>query len=146
MGQNTHMRRYSLVSNASEADLFFLKGGFLGYWIKSVLDCLSAFWQGVYNPYLAQQYLQLYGVPGSPGTPVYPYGQLGQSVPGGHGYTTMQTYPIPNPHIIQFGGPGVNAMATSPIPSIQSPYHPGNFLPMKSKFFVSAEVFFLFLQ
>lgn len=88
--------------------------------------------QGVYNPYLAQQYLQLYGIPGSPGTPVYPYGQLGQSVPGGHGYTTMQNYPIPNPHIIQFGGPGVNAMATSPIPSIQSPYHPGNFLPMKS--------------
>uniref|UniRef100_A0A7C9AWP9 RRM domain-containing protein n=1 Tax=Opuntia streptacantha TaxID=393608 RepID=A0A7C9AWP9_OPUST len=88
--------------------------------------------QGLYNPYLAQQYLQLYGFPGSPGTPVYPYGQLGQSVPGGHGYTTMQTYPMPNPHIVQFGGPGVNAMTTSPIPSIQSPYHPGNFLPMKS--------------
>lgn len=86
--------------------------------------------QGVYNPYLAQQYLQLYGVPGSPGTPVYPYGQLGQSVPGGHGYTTMQTYPIPNPHIMQFGGPGVNAMATSPIPSIQSPYHPGVVAPV----------------
>lgn len=86
--------------------------------------------QGVYNPYLAQQYLQLYGVPGSPGTPVYPYAQVGQSVPGGHGYTTMQTYPMPNPHIVQFGGPGVNAMATSPIPSIQSPYHPGVVAPV----------------
>uniref|UniRef100_A0A7C9AUB4 RRM domain-containing protein n=1 Tax=Opuntia streptacantha TaxID=393608 RepID=A0A7C9AUB4_OPUST len=86
--------------------------------------------QGLYNPYLAQQYLQLYGFPGSPGTPVYPYGQLGQSVPGGHGYTTMQTYPMPNPHIVQFGGPGVNAMTTSPIPSIQSPYHPGVVAPV----------------
>lgn len=63
---------------------------------------------------------------------MYPYGQLGQSVQGG-GYTPMQTYPMPSHQIVQYG-PGVNAMTTSSIPSIQSPYHQGNFLPIKSKY------------
>ncbi|XP_021839321.1 uncharacterized protein [Spinacia oleracea] len=87
--------------------------------------------QGLYNPYMGQQYLQLYGVPGTPGGPMYPYGQLGQSVQGG-GYTPIQNYPMPSHQIVQLGGPGVNAMTTASIPSIQSPYHPGNFLPVKS--------------
>ncbi|XP_021717783.1 RNA-binding protein 38 isoform X2 [Chenopodium quinoa] len=88
-----------------------------------------AYAQGLYNPYMGQQYLQLYGVPGTPGAPMYPYGQLAQSVQGG-GYSPVQTYPMPSHQVVQFGGPSVNAM-TSSIP-IQSSYHPGNFLPIKS--------------
>ncbi|KAL2895256.1 putative RNA-binding protein ARP1 [Bienertia sinuspersici] len=87
-----------------------------------------AYAQGLYNPYMGQQYLQLYGVPGTPGAPVYPYAQMGQSVQGG-GYTPMQSYPMPSHQIVQYGGPGVNARMTSSIPNIQSSYHPGNFLP-----------------
>ncbi|KAF2324818.1 hypothetical protein GH714_017277 [Hevea brasiliensis] len=34
--------------------------------------------QGVYNPYAGQQYLQVYGVPGTVNTAIYPYGQLGK--------------------------------------------------------------------
>lgn len=90
-----------------------------------------AYAQGVYNPYLGQQYLQLYGVPGTPGAPVYPYGQFGQSGQGG-GYTPMQNYSMPSHQILHFGGPGVNAM-TSPIPSIQSPYHPGVVSPISGQ-------------
>ncbi|XP_021648393.2 uncharacterized protein LOC110641106 isoform X2 [Hevea brasiliensis] len=78
--------------------------------------------QSVYNPYAGQQYLQIYGVPGTVNTAIYPYGQLGQTLPGGHGYTTMQGYAIPGHHVMQFGGPSVNAITSSPVPTIQAPY------------------------
>ncbi|KAJ6953249.1 hypothetical protein NC652_005065 [Populus alba x Populus x berolinensis] len=97
--------------------------------------------QGVYNPYAAgQQYLQIYGVPGTVNTGMYPYGQFGQNVPGGHGYTTMQGYAVPGHHIMQFGGPGVNAMTTSPLPTIQAPYPTGiaAAVPAQQQFIVPA--------
>ncbi|KAF5455585.1 hypothetical protein F2P56_025145 [Juglans regia] len=78
--------------------------------------------QGVYNPYAGQHYLQIYGVPGTVNTGVYPYGQLGQTIPGGHGYTAVTSYPVPGHQVVQFGGPSVNTMTTSPMPTIQSPY------------------------
>ncbi|KAK6939177.1 RNA recognition motif domain, partial [Dillenia turbinata] len=71
--------------------------------------------QGVYNPYVGQQYLQIYGVPGPVNTPVYPYGQMNQNIPGNHGYPTVQGYAMPGHHIVQFGGPSVNAMTTSSV-------------------------------
>ncbi|KAF2310264.1 hypothetical protein GH714_007465 [Hevea brasiliensis] len=83
--------------------------------------------QGVYNPYAGQQYLQIYGVPGTVNTAIYPYGQLGQTLPGGHGYTTVQGYAIPGHHVMQFGGPNVNAITSSPVPTIQAPYPAGWF-------------------
>ncbi|GMH04982.1 hypothetical protein Nepgr_006822 [Nepenthes gracilis] len=89
--------------------------------------------QGLYNPFLYQQYPQLFGVPGTASTSLYPYGQLGQSVPGSHGYTTLQGYTMPGHQIVQFGGPSVNAMTTSMIPSIQSPYHPGVVTPVPAQ-------------
>ncbi|CAK7345971.1 unnamed protein product [Dovyalis caffra] len=97
--------------------------------------------QGVYNPYAAgQQYLQIYGVPGTVNTGMYPYGQLGQNVPGGHGYTTMQGYAVPGHQIVQFGGPSVNAITTSPMPSIQAPYPTGiaAAVPAQPQFIVPA--------
>ncbi|KAL9358386.1 hypothetical protein Peur_046509 [Populus x canadensis] len=97
--------------------------------------------QGVYNPYAAgQQYLQIYGVPGTVNTGMYPYGQFGQNVPGGHGYTTMQGYAVPGHHIMQFGGPVVNAMTTSPLPTIQAPYPTGiaAAVPAQQQFIVPA--------
>lgn len=81
--------------------------------------------QGVYNPYAAQQYLQIYGVPGSAGTALYPYGQLGQTVPSGHGYSAVQGYALPSHQIVQFGGPSANAITTSAMPTIQTPYPGG---------------------
>ncbi|KAK9270579.1 hypothetical protein L1049_026160 [Liquidambar formosana] len=98
--------------------------------------------QGVYNPYMGQQYLQIYGVPGTVNTAIYPYGQLGQTIPGGHGYTTMQGYAMPGHQIMQFGGPSVNAITTSPIPTIQAPYPTGNIsFPIScSSFFINFNV------
>ncbi|XP_057986881.1 uncharacterized protein LOC110669272 isoform X1 [Hevea brasiliensis] len=96
--------------------------------------------QGVYNPYAGQQYLQVYGVPGTVNTAIYPYGQLGQALPGGHGYTAVQGYAMPGHHIVQFGGPSVNAITTSPMPSIQAPYPTGMgaHVPAQPQFIVPA--------
>lgn len=95
--------------------------------------------QGVYNPYLAQQYLQLYGMPGTSNASVYPYGQVGQSVPGGvpgsHGYTTLQGYAMPGHQIMPFSSP---AMTTSPVPGLQPPYHPGVVSPVPPQFMLPA--------
>ncbi|KAF8405601.1 hypothetical protein HHK36_010508 [Tetracentron sinense] len=85
--------------------------------------------QGLYSPYVGQQYLQVYGVPGTVNTGIYPYGQLGQTLPGSHGYTTVQGYAMPGHHIVQFAGPNANGLTTATIPSIQAPYPTGkNFL------------------
>ncbi|KAK7310650.1 hypothetical protein RJT34_08275 [Clitoria ternatea] len=78
--------------------------------------------QNLYNPYMGQQYLQIYGVPGAMNTTIYPYGQLGQAIPSGHGYTAMQGYTVPGHQIVPYGGSNVNAITTSPIPAIQAPY------------------------
>lgn len=97
--------------------------------------------QGVYNPYMGQQYLQIYGVPGAVNTGVYPYGQMGQTIPGGHGgYTTMQGYAMPGHQIVQFGGPNVNAITASHIPTVQAPYPAGMAAPVpaQSQFIVPA--------
>lgn len=59
---------------------------------------------------------------------MYPYGQLSQAVPGSHSYTTLQGYAVPGHQILQFGGPGVNAMTASSIPTIQAPYQTGRSL------------------
>ncbi|XWS20809.1 hypothetical protein CRYUN_Cryun30bG0001300 [Craigia yunnanensis] len=89
--------------------------------------------QGLYNPYAAQQYLQIYGVPGAVNTAIYPYGQLGQTVPSGHGYTAVQGYAMPSHQIVQFGGPSANALTTSPMPTIQTPYPGGIAAPVPAQ-------------
>ncbi|KAK9026133.1 hypothetical protein V6N11_038979 [Hibiscus sabdariffa] len=81
--------------------------------------------QGTYNPYMAQQYLQIYGVPGAVNPAIYPYGQVGQTVPSGHSYTAVQGYAMPNHQIVQFGGAVANAITTSPMATIQTPYPRG---------------------
>ncbi|KAF8406748.1 hypothetical protein HHK36_008840 [Tetracentron sinense] len=81
--------------------------------------------QGIYSPYAGQQYLQMYGVPGTANTAIYPYGQLSQTLPGGHGYTTVQGYTMPGHHIVQYAGPNVNGVTTATIPTIQAPYPTG---------------------
>lgn len=72
-----------------------------------------------------QQYLQIYGVPGTGNSTIYPYGQLSQTVPSGHGYTTMQGYAVPGPQIVQLTGPGVNAITNPPTPTGQASYPTG---------------------
>lgn len=89
--------------------------------------------QGVYNPYTGQQYLQIYGVPGTVNSAMYPYGQMGQTIPSGHGYTAMQGYAMPGHQIVQFGGPSVNAITTSTIPTIQAPYPTGMATPVPAQ-------------
>ncbi|XAR61505.1 hypothetical protein NMG60_11015947 [Bertholletia excelsa] len=89
--------------------------------------------QGVYNPYMGQQYLHLYGVPGTVNTAMYPYSQLGQTIPGGQGYTTVQGYTMPGHQLVQFAGPNANAITTSPIPTIQTPYPTGIAAPVQTQ-------------
>ncbi|CAN8304592.1 unnamed protein product [Cochlearia groenlandica] len=66
-------------------------------------DYLYSQSQGLYSPYMRQQYFQIYGVPGAINTPGYRY-QYGYSLPGSH--------------VLQLGGPS----ATSPMSVMQSPY------------------------
>nr|XP_015884128.1 RNA-binding protein 24-A isoform X1 [Ziziphus jujuba var. spinosa]XP_024930537.1 RNA-binding protein 24-A isoform X1 [Ziziphus jujuba var. spinosa] len=87
--------------------------------------------QGGYIPYSGQQYLQIYGVPGTVNTTIYPsYGQMGQTPPSGQSYTTLHGYAMPGHQIVQFGGPSVNAITTSPMPTIQAPYPTGMAAPV----------------
>ncbi|KAK1288719.1 hypothetical protein QJS10_CPB19g00950 [Acorus calamus] len=83
-----------------------------------------AYPQNVYNPYMGQQYLQVYGAPGSVSPGVYPLGQLGQPPPSGHGYTAVQAYPMPG-HFVQLASPNVNGVMAAPVPSIQAPFPTG---------------------
>ncbi|XP_010270570.1 PREDICTED: RNA-binding protein 24-A [Nelumbo nucifera] len=80
--------------------------------------------QGAYSPYIGQQYLQIYGVPGTVNAAVYPVGPLGQPLPGSHGYTSVQGYAMPGPHVVQLSGPNVNGV-TPPVPTIQATYPTG---------------------
>ncbi|XP_052201376.1 probable RNA-binding protein ARP1, partial [Diospyros lotus] len=89
--------------------------------------------QGVYNPYVGQQYLHIYGVPGTVNPAMYPYGQLGQGISGGQGYAAVQGYTVPGHQIVQFSGPSVNALTTSSIPTIQAPYPAGMAAPVPAQ-------------
>ncbi|BBH08126.1 RNA-binding family protein with RRM/RBD/RNP motifs [Prunus dulcis] len=82
--------------------------------------------QGAYSPYMNQQYLQIYGVPGTVNPGAYPYGQLGHSLSGTHGYAAVQSYGVPGHHIMQFGGSNVSGASPASIPTIQTPYPTGN--------------------
>ena len=81
-----------------------------------------------------QQYLQIYGVPGTVNPGVYSYGQFGQSLPGNQGYATVQNYGVPGHHVMQFGGSNVGAASPAAIPTIQTPYPAGNILFLKPFF------------
>ncbi|KAM2002546.1 hypothetical protein ACFX15_026230 [Malus domestica] len=85
--------------------------------------------QGAYPYMTQQQYLQIYGVPGTVNPGVYSYGQLGQSLPGSHGYATVQNYGVPGHHVMQFGGANVGAASPAAIPTIQTPYPAGIVAP-----------------
>lgn len=74
---------------------------------------------------MGQQYLQIYGVPGAVNAAIYPYGQLGQAIPSGHGFTAMQSYAMPGHQIVPHGVTNVNSMTTSPMPTVQAPYPTG---------------------
>lgn len=74
-----------------------------------------------YTPYMAQQYFQLYGVPGAVNPAVYPYGQFGQPVLG-HGYTTVHGYSPHGQPFVQLSGPNVNGLTSAPGPAVQSPF------------------------
>ncbi|KAF5759988.1 putative RNA recognition motif domain, nucleotide-binding alpha-beta plait domain superfamily [Helianthus annuus] len=89
--------------------------------------------QGVYNPYSGQQYLQIYG---AANTPVYPYNQMGQIAPSGHGYPGLPGYTLPSHQIVHFGGSGVNATTTSSIRTIQAAYPTGVAAPVQGQQFV----------
>ncbi|GJZ54584.1 hypothetical protein Tco_0609469 [Tanacetum coccineum] len=79
---------------------------------------------GIYNFYAGQQYLQIYGVPGTVNAQIYPYSQMGQTAPNYLGYTPVQSYTLPGQQIVQFNRPNVNGITTS-IPTIQAPYSAG---------------------
>ncbi|PWA53765.1 Nucleotide-binding, alpha-beta plait [Artemisia annua] len=80
--------------------------------------------QGIYNQYAGQQYLQIYGVPGTVNAQIYPYNQMGQTAPNYQGFTPLQSYALPGQQIVQFNGPIQNGITTS-IPTIQAPYSAG---------------------
>ena len=92
-----------------------------------IVTLFVLFFQNVYNPYMGQQYVQVYSVPGTANTTaMYPYGPLGQPVPAGHGYAAVQGYTVPpGHHFVQLNGPSINGVTASPRPAIQAPYPSG---------------------
>ncbi|GER36657.1 RNA-binding (RRM/RBD/RNP motifs) family protein [Striga asiatica] len=96
-----------------------------------------AYPQGVYNPYGNQQFLQIYGVPGTVGTTMYPYSQLSQASPGSHSYSALPGYAMPGHQIMQFGGPSANVMTSSSVPTIPVPY-PAGAIPQQPQFILPA--------
>ncbi|GMJ10535.1 hypothetical protein like AT1G76460 [Hibiscus trionum] len=99
--------------------------------------------QGAYNPYMAQQHIQIYGVPGAVNPTIYPYGQVSQTVPSGHDYTAVQGYAMRNHQVVLFGGAVANAIMTSPMATIQTPY-PGGMAasaPAQPQFIVTTTQF-----
>lgn len=77
--------------------------------------------QGVYNPYAGQQYVQIYGVPGTVNPAVYPFVQR-QPHPSHQGYAGVHGYAMPGHHLVQFTGHNVNAVTAAQVPTIQAPY------------------------
>ncbi|XP_047328252.1 RNA-binding protein 24-B-like [Impatiens glandulifera] len=84
--------------------------------------------QGVYNPYMGQQYLLA-------NQPIYTYNQFGQqTIPGGLGYNAVQGYRVPGNQILQYGrGPNLNAITTLSLPMIQAPYPTGIAAPLPAQ-------------
>ena len=91
---------------------------------------------------MGQQYLQIYGVPGAVNTTVYPYGQVGQAIPSGHGYSAIQGYTVPGHQIVPYGGSNVNAITTSPMPAIQASYPSGMVVYPEEFLFMTKDVHF----
>nr|GLL37115.1 RNA-binding protein 38 [Ipomoea trifida] len=85
--------------------------------------------QGVYNAYGGQQYVPIY-VPGAVNTPVFPYNQLGQAVPGSQSYTPLHGYAMPGHQVVQFGAPNVSPVTNSSLPTIQAQYPTGVAMPV----------------
>ncbi|MQM10531.1 hypothetical protein Taro_043427 [Colocasia esculenta] len=83
----------------------------------------------MYNPYTGQQYVQIYSIPGTGNTMVYPLGQSGQPLSGGQGYPSVQGYTVSGHPLMQFSTPSVNAGTSGPIPTIQTPYPAGAPVP-----------------
>ncbi|XP_048227028.1 RNA-binding protein 24-B isoform X2 [Ricinus communis] len=125
--RGTYIGYQQPLSYSYQQGMMYHPYGYAGYGPEYVYP------QGVYNPYAAQQYLQIYGVPGTVNAAVYPYGQLGQTLPGGHGYTAVQGFAMPGHQIVQFSGPSVNAITTSPMPTIQAPYATGLAAPVPAQ-------------
>uniref|UniRef100_A0A7N1A4P3 RRM domain-containing protein n=1 Tax=Kalanchoe fedtschenkoi TaxID=63787 RepID=A0A7N1A4P3_KALFE len=94
--------------------------------------------QGAYNPYVAQQYFQMYAVPGPVNTSIYPYGQLGQPIPGAQGFIGLQGYPMPGHQALSLGGSSGNVMSAQPLPSPQgqNPTGVAAPVPMQQQFVI----------
>ena len=92
---------------------------------------------------MGQQYVQVYSVPGTVNTAMYPYGQLGQPVPAGHGHTAVHGYTVPGHHFVQLGGPNINGVTASPRPAIQGPYLSGKLSAGKPLFFNMSMICFV---
>ncbi|KAI3426618.1 RRM domain-containing protein [Psidium guajava] len=85
--------------------------------------------QGVYNPYMAQHFLQMYGAPPTDSSDMYSFAQSGHLPPGNHGYAMLRGYRMPGQHVMQLGGPNITGGTTAAVPTIQVPYPTGIVAP-----------------
>lgn len=87
-----------------------------------------------YNPYMGQlqHNPQMFGMPGSMNTNVFPFGQMG--VPGSPGYRAPQGIVAPGPHVMSYSRPIVSGTNTTtetvtlspaPYPTGVAPQFPG---------------------
>lgn len=77
---------------------------------------------------MAQQYIQVHGVPGTVNTTIFPFGQLGMPYVSGHGYA--QGYTMPGHHYVQLTGPNVTGVTALPL--VQAPYNAGKLRDLRN--------------
>lgn len=80
-----------------------------------------------YNPYTGQLQPnpQMYGMPGTMNSSVFPFGQVGPLPPGSPGYRASQGIVTPGPHVLAYSRPTVSGTTTENVPMSPAPYVTG---------------------
>lgn len=80
-----------------------------------------------YSPYMGQlqHNPQMFGVPSSINTNVFPFGQMGPLPPGSPGPRMLQGIVAPGPHVLPYTRPSIGGATQETIPMSPAPYFTG---------------------
>ncbi|XAR73659.1 hypothetical protein NMG60_11007700 [Bertholletia excelsa] len=88
-----------------------------------------AYPQGVYNPYMGQHYIQMYGLHGMVNTKIVSHGQIGQPLPGSHRHKAIPSCVLPGNHVLPYELSRFSGATTETIASVQIPNYTGIPIP-----------------
>lgn len=78
---------------------------------------------------------QMFGVPSSINTNVFPFGQMGPLPPGSPGPRMLQGIVAPGPHVLPYARPSIGGATPETIPMSPAPYLTGIFFPLASNLY-----------